>query len=581
MNAAAVVAFLLVTSAYLEFELKALLIEEATYDLETRARLVDETMDTSSEATQRESLRRAAEASGTRVTLIARNGTVLADSEALASQMDDHSQRPEVIEALASGTGVANRHSTMRSADFLFVAITDPNDSAAHVLRVGLPMNQLTRRLEVVRETIYVTVALLALGGLLLSFVLARYVVRPVEIMRTAANEMAAGNLDVEVDLDRQDEFGELVGAFNTMRKELGNRVGQLEASRREIATIMDNMSEGLLLVKAGGEVILANKAAATLLNVKMKQLEGRALWETARLPEVDELLASLPNLVEPRRVWIEDRTQRAQRRVLEFVATPLFETTAGERHAVLLVSDATEDQKLLEMRQDFVANVSHELKTPLTSISAYVETLLTGAASDESVRGPFLEKIQTNTVRLSKLVSDILNLSRLESGTGDESRQHLDLNALARACVGKQRDAAEKKGVKLTLNTAPQPVIALINEEDMTEALDNLLVNSISYTPAGGKVDVNIKRNDLGLVLEVVDTGCGIPEDALARVFERFYRVDKARSRAMGGTGLGLAIVKHVAIKHGGRVDAESVVGKGSTFRISLPAPQPAVHRP
>src|SRR5690606_2947252 len=164
--------------------------------------------------------------------------------------------------------------------------------------------------------------------------------------------------------------------------------------------------------------------------------------WEIIRLPEVDELLASLPNLEEPRRIWVEDRTH-AQRRVLAFVATPLFETGKGERHAVLLISDATEDQKLLEMRQDFVANVSHELKTPLTSISAYVETLLDGAADDESVRRPFLEKIQVNATRLSKLVSDILNLSRLESGTGDESRKQLDLNELVGHCVKQHTESA------------------------------------------------------------------------------------------------------------------------------------------
>jgi signal transduction histidine kinase len=290
----------------------------------------------------------------------------------------------------------------------------------------------------------------------------------------------------------------------------------------------------------------------------------------------VDELLASLPNLHEPRRIWVEDRTH-SQRRVLGFVATPLFATAEGEQHAVLLISDATEDQKLLEMRQDFVANVSHELKTPLTSISAYVETLLDGAAADEGVRVPFLQKIQANTTRLSKLVSDILNLSRLESGTGDELRQQLDLNDVVSACVNKQREAADTKGVSLTMHRAAEPVIGLVNEEDMTEAVDNLIVNAVSYTPTGGSIDVTVRRFDAGLQIEVKDTGCGIPKDALQRVFERFYRVDKARSRAMGGTGLGLAIVKHVAIKHGGKVDAESEEGKGSAFRITLPAPQPA----
>lgn len=572
MNAAAVIAFLLVTSAYLEFELKDLLLDEANRDLETRARLVSDILERN-EGPVEPAVLRAADVSGTRVTVIAHSGAVLADSEARADDMEDHSSRPEVRQAMKTGFGTSMRFSSTRNADYLYVAVRDTSRENAQVIRVAMPMRQLSQRLEVVQGTIYITVGALLVVGLILSFVLSRYIVRPIEVMRGAAGEFAKGNLDVKVELERRDEFGELVGAFNSMGRELQNRVGQLEASRREISTIMDNMSEGLLLVDAQGKVVLSNRAAADLLGAGDEPLEGHPLWESVRFTEVDELLGSLPELHEPRRIWVEDRTHGSQRRVLAFVATPLFETAKGEQHAVILISDATEDQKLLEMRQDFVANVSHELKTPLTSISAYVETLLDGAADDESVRRPFLLKIQANSTRLSKLVSDILNLSRLESGVGDESRQHLDLNELARSSVGKHREAADEKGVKLTLHTSQEPAVALVNEEDMMEAIDNLVVNAISYTPAEGTVDVHVRSTDQGLELEVVDTGSGIPAEALPRVFERFYRVDKARSRALGGTGLGLAIVKHVAIKHGGKVEAESEVGKGSTFRINLPA--------
>ncbi|MCA8915733.1 MAG: HAMP domain-containing protein [Planctomycetes bacterium] len=580
MNAAAVSLFLVLSTAYLELHLKDVLLENAGRDLEARARLVQQNLHEASGVDLQAIVAGNAEASGARVTVIDRTGSVRADSEAMAEEMDDHGTRPEVRSAISTGVGTSVRHSATRHMDFLYVAVTDPNNTSADIIRVALPMRQVSTRLDVVRNSLYITVGLLALAGMILSFGMARYIVRPIEATRSAAQEIAKGNLDTKVELDRRDEFGQLVETFNGMGRELLNRVSQLEANRREMSTIMDNMSEGLLLVDQGGNVVLANRVAATLLGTGDKPLAGQALWESIRLPEVDELLSNLPNLVEPRRVWVEDRTQGAQRRVLEFVATPLFDTANGNRHAVLLVGDATEDQKLLEMRQDFVANVSHELKTPLTSISAYVETLLDGAADDESVRVPFLQKIQANTTRLSKLVSDILNLSRLESGTGDEMRQHLDLNDLADSCVKKHREAADAKGVTLEMHRAAQPVIALINEEDMTEAVDNLIVNAISYTPSGGRVDVSVRRPDSGLQLEVKDTGCGIPADALSRIFERFYRVDKARSRALGGTGLGLAIVKHVSIKHGGRVDAESEVGKGSTFRISLPAPQPSAQR-
>ncbi len=568
VNTIAVLLFLAGAGVYLNLQLRSQLLDEATLDLEARARLVHDAVSRTGDSLQQE-VQRQADAAGARVTVISRDGTVRADSDANASSMDNHATRPEVVQALEGGVGAAVRYSQTRGADYLYVAY---NPGAGDIVRVSVQARQLEARLRTAESTILFAVAALFLAGMLVSYAVARFIVRPVEAMRHAAQEIARGNLDAQIEVNRRDEFGELVNAFNTMGRELRTRVGQIEAKGRELSAVMDNMSEALLLVDSQGVIAVANRAAVATLPSQDGTLVGRQLWEIIRLPEVDELLASLPNLEEPRRIWVEDRTH-AQRRVLAFVATPLFETGKGERHAVLLISDATEDQKLLEMRQDFVANVSHELKTPLTSISAYVETLLDGAADDESVRRPFLEKIQVNATRLSKLVSDILNLSRLESGTGDESRKQLDLNELVGHCVKQHAESAEKKGLQLTVATQESPAMALVNEEDMTEAVDNLIVNAISYTQPGGRVDVSVSRDEQGLVIEVRDTGVGIPADALSRVFERFYRVDKARSRALGGTGLGLAIVKHVAIKHGGNVDAESEEGKGSTFRISLPA--------
>jgi two-component system phosphate regulon sensor histidine kinase PhoR len=571
VNAIAVVLFLAGAGTYLEFKLKADLLDEVTRDLEMRARLIDDSVRQRERPLQQE-VSRLAEVAGARLTIMTRDGTVIADSEATAANMPNHADRPEVIQALERGTGSSNRYSEIRRDNYLYVAIAPAGRD--QIVRVAINLQQVDSRLRVAERTILVTVGVLFAVGMLLSFMVARFIVRPVEIMRNAAQAIARGDLDTRIEINRRDEFGDLVAAFNTMSTELRNRVGQIEANRRELTAIMDNMSEGLLLVDARGEITVANRAATQMLGAE-EPPAGRPLWEVVRLPEIDELLASLPNLTEPRRIWVEDRTA-AQRRVLAFVATPLFDTGKDERHAVLLISDATEDQKLLEMRQDFVANVSHELKTPLTSISAYCETLLDGAADDESVRRPFLEKIYVNTTRLGKLVSDILNLSRLESGMGDESRRQYDLNDLVGLCVKKHAEQAQGRKLSLDFHGSPEPALALVNEEDLTEAVDNLLVNAISYTPEDGRIDVSVMHHDDGLQIEVKDTGCGIPADALTRVFERFYRVDKARSRAMGGTGLGLAIVKHVAFKHGGRVDARSEVAKGSTFTIWLPpAPQ------
>ena len=572
LNGLAVLLFLGAATAYVELKLREDLLQELTQDLDVRARLVRAAVADEGAAPEA-AVRRLGQLGNTRVTLIARDGKVLADSEALAAEMDNHATRPEVRQALQTGHGAALRHSATRGLDYLYVALADPADAALPVVRVAVDARVVDQRLSSIRNSVLAVVAMLLGAGLALWVLAARYLVRPIRVVRDAAERIAGGDLDANVSLDRSDELGELGIAFNAMSRELRSRVGQLDANRRELAAIMDNMSEGLLVVDANGVVIMANRAALQMLGRPNENLVGRALWEAVRLPEIDEMLHDLPTLNEPRRLRVEDRSRATQRRVLAFVATPLFESGSGEPHGVVLVSDATEDQKLLEMRQDFVANVSHELKTPLTSICAYVETLLGGAAADEAVRQPFLEKIMANASRLSKLVADILNISRLEGGVSDESRRQLDLNELAAAVVKKHQDDATRKQVALRLHAMAEAATGLVNEEDMTSALDNLVDNAISYTPGGGAVDVRVARSGLGLLLEVRDTGCGIPAESLPRVFERFYRVDKARSRALGGTGLGLAIVKHVALKHGGRVEAESEVGKGSTFRIHLPA--------
>ncbi|MHC4840580.1 MAG: HAMP domain-containing sensor histidine kinase [Planctomycetota bacterium] len=571
MNLVAVVIFLSASVAYIEVFLKQDLYDNRARDLELRARLV--TADLSNLDDQLPTrVQQLAEKSATRITIIDREGVVLADSGHESAAMANHIDRPEVADAVESGVGNSVRFSDTVQKDLLYVALTDVENPQSNIVRVAIPRDQAIAETTILYGSVLFTVLVLFLAGSGLSFVIAQIVIRPIRIVRRAADKIASGNLEATLNVDSKDEIGSLLEAFNSMCKEIRERVVQMEVSRRELSAIVDNMAEGVLLVNIQGDCLLANKAAGKLLNVEVDKLIDSHLWEILRMAEVDELISSLPTLERPRRMWVEVHNKLDQRQVLQFVATPVFETADGLRQSVILVSDATEDQKLLEMRQDFVANVSHELKTPLTSISAYVDTLLDGAADDEAVRRPFMEKIQSNTTRLTKLVSDILNISRLESGTGDESRHNIDLNLFAEALLERHKDKADDKKITLTLNPAKEAAICLANEEDLTEAVENLVVNAISYTPENGTVTVGIDSTDNGLELAVSDTGVGIPKEGLARVFERFYRVDKARSRALGGTGLGLAIVKHVAIKHGGKVEAESEEGKGSTFRITLP---------
>lgn len=419
-----------------------------------------------------------------------------------------------------------------------------------------------------------IVVALLCLLVLALavSFVAAVAVYRPIERVRRAAENLAKGDLNARVEAIGPDEVGGLAEAFNSMSGQLRTRLAELEGRRREVATIMENISEGLLLLNPAGEVTLVNRAAQRLLGRRAPELLGKPLWRNLHVPEVHELLSELATLDEPSRARI-DLPAGGETRTGELVVTPLFEISEGEKRAVLLILDVTEDRRLDQMRRDFVADVSHELKTPLTSIKAYAETLLDGADQDEAARRPFLEKILANSNRLTKLVADILDISRLETGPRDDARERTDLNALVRRVVGEFGERAAKKGVALSMEPCTPAPEAYVNPEDLREAIENLVDNAVNYTPEKGAVKVVLRQKDGRITVEVADTGIGIPQDALPRVFERFYRVDRARSRALGGTGLGLSIVKHVALRHGGNVEAQSEPGKGSTFRIVLPA--------
>ncbi len=437
-------------------------------------------------------------------------------------------------------------------------------------LELSLRQDMLPAQVAAMRMALLFSSAALLLVGFGLSFVATRIIGAPVENMRRAAESISRGDLDSRI--DAQGDFAGLASAFNAMSVQLRGRVDEIEARTRELASIMENVSDGLLLVDASGRVALVNRAATRLLEQSAAQLEGKPLWQSLRHPEVDDLLKQLEKLSEPGSVRIEMGTG-AQTRTLEIVATPMFEASEGEKRAVLLVRDRTEDKRLDQMRRDFLADVSHELKTPLTSIKAYVETLIDGAVDDPVARAPFLEKIHSNSNRLTALVSDILDISRLESSPHDDERHRMDLNKLVERVVGQFRERAQKRSVTLEFTRCAQSAEAFVNDHDMSEAVENLIDNAIKYSAERGTVGIRVTRDDGQLTVSISDNGIGIPKESLPRVFERFYRVDQARSRALGGTGLGLSIVKHVALRHGGKAEAQSELGKGSTFTITLPA--------
>jgi two-component system phosphate regulon sensor histidine kinase PhoR len=354
------------------------------------------------------------------------------------------------------------------------------------------------------------------------------------------------------------------------MTEQLRSQIDTMDADRNKTLAILAGMVEGVVAVDREERVVHANAAAQAILGIDGRLALGRRIWEVTRVVEVSEALgeAMRQNRVRVSEVRIPT-PQKDQ--VIQLTATPL--RNAGDQidGAVVVLHDVSELRQLESVRRDFVANISHELKTPLTAIRGLVETLIDDRKMDRDTHDRFIEKIRDQSTRLSNLVSDLLTLSRLETGAGGLRFEAMDLRETVAESCRTQVHAAETKQVQL-LSGLPDAAVTIDGDaEAMRELVDNLVSNAIKYTPSGGRVDVKLSTENGSAVLEVADTGIGIPPEEQSRVFERFYRVDKARSRQLGGTGLGLSIVKHVALAHGGSVSLKSATGRGSTFRVQL----------
>jgi two-component system, OmpR family, phosphate regulon sensor histidine kinase PhoR len=377
---------------------------------------------------------------------------------------------------------------------------------------------------------------------------------------------------------------GRLARAFNEVAPMVEARIGRLEQERRQLGDVLGGMAEGVIAVDARRRLAFVNDAAARLFGLDGEAV-GRLVAELIRNPQVQEAVEATLSWPFPHRAEIQvagpEGWHRGRARVLAVQGTPLPGTPPAG--AVLVFHDVTEVRRLERVRQDFVANASHELKTPLASIKSYTEALLDGALHDESVNAHFLRQIDAQADRLNQLIMDMLSLARLDSGQELLHLAPMFLAPLVRRCVEAQRGRAEAKRLDYGLNPAPadDATVAVADEEAIRQIVDNLIDNAIKYTPEGGRVRVTLRDEGESLALEVADSGIGIPRDDLPRIFERFYRVDKARSRALGGTGLGLSIVKNLVGALGGQVAVDSRLGAGSTFTVRLPRSGPSPPRP
>jgi len=551
-------------------------------DLQARAALAEETirplLREKDYAQVQQMCVRLGKKSGTRLTVILPSGEVVGDTLGMPEVMDNHAQRKEIREALRRGQGSSARYSYTLSRDMLYRAMPIEEDGRTlGILRVSIWTSSLDQTLGAIQRAamgIGLAVAI-AIGLLLISgsgWWISRRIHRPLNELTRAVGRLAQGDLDQPLPDDPSDEIGQLDDAVKQMVAAWSNRFQTLTNRGRQHDAIMASMNEGVLAVDNQQGVVDLNPYVAKLFRVDTASAHGRILHEVIRSAELHELVGEVLASGEPSETELV--VYEAEPINFHAYGMVLRSTTGTPLGALVVLNNVTRLRQLENVRRDFVANVSHELRTPVTSIRGFVETLLDGALEKPEDARHFLDIIATQTDRLRAIIDDLLELSRIEE---EAERAEIELGLgsvkdVLEAAVQVCRVKADEKQMRIELDCDEQ-LTAVINPPLLEQAVINLIDNAVKYSPAGGIVWVEAVRHDDELEIQVRDAGCGIPSQHLPRIFERFYRVDKARSRKLGGTGLGLAIVKHIAQAHGGRATVQSTPGKGSTFAIHFPA--------
>ncbi len=512
-----------------------------------------------------------------RITLIAADerGTVLADNEADPATMEPHGYRHEIVQARTEGEGWDSRTSGTLHDSLLYHArrVEVPGFGPLFV-RVAVHI----RAVQAGLHTFYLGIALAAaaaiVGAMVISYYLARRQAVPLVEVTHFADAVANGQLHHRILRTGRGELGILARSLNRMADSFSRLLSDAEKDKAELRTILTSMSEGVIATDMQRHILLANEAAGRLLGFAADHAAGRLLWEVIRNEQIIKSLDEVAATAQRRQLQFGP----LEGRYLEVTLCPLHHSSgrAGEAHSlkgfIVVMHDITEAFRYQELRKEFVANVSHELRTPLTVIKGFIETLRDGAIDDRERRDRYLATIERHADQLTNLVNDLLELSKLESQAALPGRTSLDLPQLARRVSESMQPAANRKNHTLTLNlpSVSPPVVG--NADYIERAVANLLDNAIKYTPDGGHISLTVRFDPGQALIEVADSGLGIPAQDIPRIFERFYRVDRSRSREMGGTGLGLSIVKHLISAHGGQVEVQSQPAAGSTFRIRLP---------
>jgi two-component system, OmpR family, phosphate regulon sensor histidine kinase PhoR len=495
-----------------------------------------------------------------RLTVIDRNGNVLADSQDDPSKMENHSQRPEVVTALGGATGMSSRFSgtVRRWMIYVAVPVRGAEGGVAGVVRASTFADELAIVTQRERTSLALFASLLFVACLLSALLFSRTITAPLRDLAGVVGRFAAGDFGARLHLRRRDEIRTLADSFNSM----GERVQSLflERARRtqELDGIFSSVQQGILVLDSMGRIVRSNRGFEEL--AQNHPVEGKTLWEVVRAPRLTELVQN---------ARVTGQRQSEEVAIGEKSIFCTVERMEGREELIVVLSDTSDLRRLEAVKRDFVVNASHELRTPLTAIIGSLE-MLEGAPLGEAAR--WVDAIRRNSERMSAIVQDLLLLSGLEARGAEPSAEQVDLRRLAEDVTGMFTHRAEMQGISLTLSVAEGLPSLTADAFLLEEMLVNLIDNALKYTEKGG-ITVSIAPDaGRGVRIEVADTGIGIPEESLSRIFERFYVVDKSRSRKLGGTGLGLAIVKHIVSSHAGTIEVHSILGKWTRFVILLP---------
>lgn len=567
---------LFMANGYISSSVRAFFLDRTAQDLEAQCMLLKNQV--TAYLAQNEAgdidryCKQAGKSAPTRITVMLPDGTVVGDSERDPLNMDNHRDRAEIRDAFAGKTGRSTRYSKTLRLQMMYVAVpVFSNNRLSGVLRVSMSIDEIDREITDIQGKIAWIGFFIALAASVICYYIARRISGPIEEMKQGADKFAAGDLGHRFPTFPTIELSTLSEAMNKMAADLEKRIKDIETQRNEYESVLASMKEGVIALDKEEHIISVNKAAAEMLGLDSLKIRGQSIQAAIRSRALQRFISELPS--DEKSIQRDISVHIDGERTISTSSTPLFDSNWNRIGFLLVFSDVTRLRQLENMRRDFAANVSHEIKTPLTAIKGFVETLQQGSVDDPEDAKRFLGIIAKHVNRLNYIINDLMSLSRIEKmDEKDElTFKETDIKAIVEAAMAVCREKAETMNVSV-YSDCDADISAVVDPYLMEQAFVNLLDNAIKYSEQGGRVEILVRSSADETVIRFRDSGVGISEEHIPRLFERFYRVDKARSRKMGGTGLGLAIVKHIILSHGGRVTVDSTPGKGSVFAIHIP---------